>query len=230
MGGRAVSLLRALFCSCLFVLLASPVASQPTLHLSDDRIFVDGLTEGGDVVLFGAAREGLGYFVRLRLTRELLAADAQGRAELSLGRELADRSVWAVIDLTDGEYSLAAPTAEGPREDPFDVNAFQSGSSGELDQVQFSSRVSEVLVARPGRDEQPRGVWSLRLADGDPATDADGAFDQRVTLDVVTLQPLLGEAAPEQLLPGDVVVMINPDTLEISAARLEEAGGTGGER
>lgn len=221
---------RALVLFSLLFAFAGPGMGQPTLTLFQDRIEVEGISASGDLVLFGAAREGLGYFNRVRFTREILSADLTGHAELTLERELAPRSVWAVVDLSTGEYALASPRLEGPNEKPLPAEAFISGDTGEVEAVRFDHRVAEALVARAGKDEAPRGVWSVRLADGDPATDADGTFNRSVTLEVAALQPLLGEAAAESFEPGDVVLMIDPDTLEVSVARLGAEAGQGGER
>ncbi len=208
---------------------ATPSHSQLALTFSSNGVLVDGVSPDSELAVFAASRVGLGYFVRVEVVREVLVADEAGHAEYRLPGELAPRSVWAAVDLASGEFALAAPSIDGLSEDPFSAGAFFTSDSGEVDRLRHDHRVIEALVVRPSWDEEARGVWSLRLADGDPATDADGLFDRTVTLALGSLEPLDGGPPPSRFAVGDVVIMIDPDNLQVSAVRLEDATGIGGE-
>jgi hypothetical protein len=214
----------------LFCGIADSALGQPTLTLSEDRLYIDGVTPGGELALFGVARRGLDYFIRLELVHEVLAADASGRADFRLELELEPRSVWAVVDLETGVLTLASPSSGGPRETPFAPGALFASRSGEVDRLRHDHRVIEALVVRPGSEAERRGVWSLRLADGDTATDADGSFNRSVTLAASSLEPVSGQVPPSRFEPGDVIIMIDPDDLEVSAMQIAVGPGAGGER
>jgi len=69
-----------------------------------------------------------------------------------------------------------------------------------------------------------------RVADGDPASDLDGLFDEAVTFAAEDLERWWGEATLGAFEPGDVVVMVDPSSLAVAVLDVEPPAGQGSER
>jgi hypothetical protein len=133
-----------------------------------------------------------------------------------LNREVAPVSIWVAIDLATGKAALATP--EG-----FPLNRIELPGRGAVpgggkpDWVEADRPFVELLVVRPGV-----GAWGGTLGDGGKGDD-DGAYDGRLVASLARLRGLPGSpAAPERFSPKDVVVIIDPDRMDVAVRQLAE--------
>jgi hypothetical protein len=199
--------------------LASPaLAAEPTVSFEEQSVVVTGLPPGGEVSLFGISRgyDGLaGYELR---HDALLTADGEGTVRYELDLPVSLQSVWSAVDLSTGEVGLGVPEDGVLR-----LARSQSAFDAERRTVTELRRFADIQWVRPGAREVA-GVWGARLGDG-AAGDEDGLEDLSIRAPVSAFAPVRsGEESPvpDRLAPGDVVVVIDPQTLEISVTRLPE--------
>jgi hypothetical protein len=131
--------------------------------------------------------------------------------------------LWAVVDLSSGEYALASPVPGPLREvEPPPGLAGGLAGRGELDEER--GRV-ELLVVRPGVDGES-GAWTGGVDDGG-SSDGDGARDGRSRARLGRLTPVAegGAAAPAAFRAGDVVVAGNAEELVFWLHRVGDPPG-----
>lgn len=222
-----------------FLLAAGPFSAPPsqadgladgspiTLAFAERSVVARGLEPGDRAVFFGVAREPRPWMERV-VARAVVLEDLDGddQVELTLDAAVAPKSVWAVVELSTGRMAI-----DGPLADAFSQVDFTGRVGDDLadtDLVQRSGTDLEMLVVRPGR-----GAWRGRVSDGGPA-DLDGTDDGGVALAVASLVPLdATDARIERIRPGDLVVGIDPSTLEVFAQRVpatSEGPSIGGAR
>lgn len=212
---------------------ASAAQAQPVVQFAESTVVVSGVTAGSQVALLGASRGVRGTIPFTRRDGEVLRDDdGDGTVRLELPEGLSLRSLWVAVDLTTGEVGAACADGEevawvaGPRDGSREPAADTSLA------VEDGRRYLEVLVARPGAraGEGPAAepaVWIGSFGDGS-GRDGDGVRDRRVRAalsDLAALDRASAEAPPERLAVGDVVVAVDPDTLEVWTRRLGEPGG-----
>jgi hypothetical protein len=182
-------------------------------------VAVSGVTPGRSVALFGASRgfNGFaGYY--LRHVAVLADDDGDGAVRLEMELPLAQRSVFAAVDLASGAVGLAAPSGSDLLAGALSLGDVGAGG-GELSQPR---RWIYSLWVRPGAPGAT-GVWGAVLRDGGEA-DHDGAEDGAVRALLASFVAVDSDAdaPPERLATGDVLVVIDPESLEISTLQLPE--------
>ena len=198
---------------------ATLAAAEPAVSFSDAAVGADHLTPGGKVAYVFVSREHRGWHSTVVRRDGLVTADASGAVRLDLERELSPRSVWAFVDMTTGERVLAAPDPDGLRAIDLPGNSLRRNARGVIAMLQDQRQVLELLVVRPGA-----GAWGLTVGDGG-ASDADGANDGTISVAFASSRAVAAEspeAAPDQLEAGDIVVVIDPRTLQCYAAAVGE--------
>lgn len=202
----------------LFLLLPSALQAAPTVTFEPGGVRAGGITAGGKAVLFSVSREGQGFSLRSASREEILEdTDKDGVVLLDLGKAAPFRSIWAVIDLTSGEHTLASPEGYTPTVIELPPGALRgnAGGNGKPDRVDDRRYALEVLVVRPGQ-----GAWRQSLGDGDP-DDEDGATNGRIQWATAKGKPVKdGAAAPADFDPGDVIIAIDPVRMEVYTVRL----------
>ncbi|HRC87348.1 MAG TPA: hypothetical protein PK413_17240 [Thermoanaerobaculia bacterium] len=186
--------------------------APPGLELAFDTsaLIARNLTPGGTVLFFGLAREAKeGGNVLVRREQELADDDADGKVVWDLGTPLSTRAVWALVDESTGAVVFANPDAEGP------APGLLFPSTGLYHDLAAGSALAdervevEVLWLRPGV-----GAWKLSAADGDPS-DLDGETNGFLSWAAGAGTPLAGgPAAPTSFATGDVVLVLDPLTME----------------
>jgi hypothetical protein len=202
----------------LFALLAAPLAAQPALTFEPAAVVASGITPGGQVAWFGVARESEDHAAKI-VRRETVAADddRDGAVRLDLGREVPLVSIWVVVDLTTGAAAVAAPEGFPLRRIELPGHGAVSGGTGP-DRLELNRGYLELLVARPGL-----GVWGATVGDGGEADD-DGAYDGRVAVALAHLRADgTSPAAPQSLGPGDLLVVIDPNEMEVAVSQIPGA-------
>ncbi len=142
--------------------------------------------------------------------------------------ELPRQSVWLVIDVASGEYTMAAPPGSQLREIDLTTEDLVYESSVLVGVSQENVRYLEALLAQSGS-----GIWRQTSGDGSP-NDDDGQVNGKIVIRFESMKA--GEGTPEGELPetpiiGDVVAVVDALELKIGvhiiggkAASTAEAG------
>ena len=205
-----------------FAALPTFAAQPPSVAFEPEAVVVSGLAPQAQVAWMSVSREARAGYSRV-VRREGIAQDHDRDGVIRLEPEgegaIAPRSVWAVVDLASGELALAAPGGVPVREKAFPGRGLTRGASGKLDRFEAVREIVDILFVRPGATP---GAWVLTAGDGGEGDD-DLADDGVLAATLATAQPV-GEsaaAAPEELAAGDVVVAVDPRSLEVFAVRLK---------
>lgn len=191
--------------------------STPTIALSGNSVRVDGVTPGGQTILFSASlRSSDGVIVQSCIARSLWDDDRDG-SSLYSGRTIPLRSVWLAVDVETGRYTVATPTGFDLTPLPISSTAFRRDLDGIAGVYDLQELAAEVLVVRPGA-----GAWRLRAFEGGSG-DADHLRNGRMSLPVESTTPVPGTTAspPRHLRKGDIIAIIEPNRLELFVVEID---------
>jgi hypothetical protein len=210
---------------------ASPGFAQPqpapelVLELEAGALVARGASPNAEVAFFGVAKAIEHYSATVFRRHEVVAdADGDGEVRWELDREIPTASVWVAVDLASGKLALAAPPLSPYGELALPESGVGRGEGGRPDWVELDGRVSlDLFLARPGNPGTDRGIdrgaWAVRVGDGGPDDD-DGESDRRLVTSLARLLPVSGSpgspGAPGHLAAGDVLVLVDPDRMEIA--------------
>jgi hypothetical protein len=184
--------------------------------LEKDAVVVSGVTPKGQVVLLGVTREiGEDDFpiVHRHLTT-LSDEDGDGVIRYPITGGVPLRSLWAVADLTSGDYDTASPGPSGVRRVSWRGRGLERRNDGK-DAVEDRRTLLELLVVRP-----QAGVWESRVSDGDES-DSDGVIDGRLEGLLERMKPVSGTAPPPSVFQkDDLVLALDPAALEITLIKV----------
>ena len=138
---------------------------------------------------------------------------AKGQAAgFSVAREIAD--------LTTGAVAAAAPEGYPLRRVSWRGGGIARGNP-RADRVEDARAFAEVLLVRPGQ-----GAWRLTVGDGSDLDD-DGKPDGKLAAALDRMEPLAGTSAPppSRFDPRDVVVLIDPNRMELTVVQAGNPGG-----
>lgn len=206
------------------MVVASALADAPVVSFEEQAVRIEEATPNGRLVVFSIGKPRAHLMPLTARFEALVSADATGAASVELPRPMPVRSVWAVVDVESGEYVLAAPEAFGLRQVDFPGRGI--GQTRRL--LADERRFLDVLVVRPaaglpaGADPAAEtGAWTRTFGDGGE-DDGDGAADGKLEAPFDRLRPIGDSPAlpPGELRPGDVVIGVDPLTLEVYASRL----------
>lgn len=193
----------------------APKPSAPAITFEKNAVVVTGLTVKGQAVLFGEARELAEDDVAtlVRRSQVLTDDDGDGIVRLDLGKEVPLRSVWVAVDFATGQATAAAPEGYPLRLVSWQGQGIERGAS-RSDRVEDARTFAEVLLVRPGV-----GAWQLTVGDGS-SSDDDGAADGRIAAALDRMTPVAGSTAPPiRFDPKDVVVLIDPNRMELTVVQ-----------
>jgi len=212
----------ALIALAFIPLLAQAQQSGKTVfaaHIEKNAIVAEGLSRNQEVLLFGVSVETLRYEVKATRTWNRVAADDDGDGKVSFDFEkpVSRRSLWAAVDLRHGDYVVLSgdgydvPVANLP------ATALRRGAKNdELTSLALLGATANVVVVRPGA-----GAWLMDV-EQNGRNDEERTSAAVMHADLANLAPLSGRAAaPKALVPGDVLLVLNPLTIELSATRIE---------
>jgi hypothetical protein len=195
------------------------------ITLQPRSVTVDGVTAGGQVVWFGMAREVAEDDVATLVRRAEVQTDGDGDGRIvwDLDREVPLRSIWVAVDLATGRAVAVSPEGYPLRRVSWRGRGLARGNP-RADRVEDFRGYAEVLLVRPGA-----GAWRLTVGDGSEQDD-DGAPDGKLAAALDRMRPLPGTAGgaaepPTRFGPKDVVVLIDPNGMELT---LVEAAGNQG--
>lgn len=226
---RFARVLRASATAALVLLLSAlpGAAAPPEVEFREHEVLASSVTPGGTTAFWWLARGVDGFAPwTSRLSELVVDEDGDGAVSLSYDEGVPQDSLWAVVDLTSGEYVLASP-ADGPLREVEPPRGLARSLPGR-GEIGDERRRLEVLVVRPGSGGEP-GAWTGGAEDGG-AGDGDGRRDGRTQARLERLEPLEveGPRPPRALRAGDLVVAGDAQELVFWAQRLNEEG-TGGE-
>lgn len=191
------------------VLTTSPIEAF-TVEFTADQISVRGVSPGGTIAWNAVLVEPYNNAVLRAPSRGIAAdEDRDGVVRFRPERKVPQSSVWAIVDLMTGEYSIVSPLPELIVEFSLD-SSVRAGATPALSRGWITA-----LIARPGV-----GAWVAEIREGG-ARDADGALDARLTVNPESFQPLLpGTGLPQGLRNDDVIIILDWETLEHAVARI----------
>ena len=208
--------------TCLLLSLSLSAASlaqapkAPEITLQQRSITVSGLSSKGQAVGFVIAREIAEDDVAtvVRRAQVLTDDDGDGKVGWSLDRDVPQRSIWVVVDLATGGVAAAAPEGYPLRRIDWRGVGLVRGNP-RADRVEDARSFAEVLLVRPGQ-----GAWRLTVGDGSDLDD-DGKPDGRLAAALDRLEPFPGTSAPppDRFDPRDVVVLIDPNRMELTVVQ-----------
>lgn len=227
MSIRSVLTRRILSCAAGLVAGACMFLAPPTHGQTDSRVPVWSFPKGSPVLTlaaptrsaawFSISREAYDYGVTVRQREGIaLDRDGDGLEPVELDRKLSASSVWAAVDLESGTYSVAQPDGE-----PVDLLSVVGTPRTAESRIEFLDHdYLYVFLVRPRV-----GAWWARVQDGGPM-DGDSESNRRIEVELSGFEPLaptFGIAAPPALTaPGDVVVALDPHSLNVFASRVSE--------
>lgn len=204
----------------LSLVFATAAGAEPfRLTVEGEAVVATGATAKGQVVFFGITREVAPDDV-VEVNRKvdvLTDEDGDGRVAFPQGRAVPLRSAWVAVDLTSGDVEAAAP--EGFRLKKVNFRGRGAGKRPDgRGSVVDARGIAELLVVRPGV-----GAWTLYLGDGGPG-DEDGTPNGQLEAALDRMEPLAGSPPPPQTFQkDDVVVLLDPDQLEMTLIKLPAA-------
>jgi hypothetical protein len=190
-------------------------APAPSIAFARSSVTVSGLTPKGQAVLFGMTREVAEDDVATvsRRSQVLTDDDGDGTVRLDLDSDVPFRSVWVAVDLATGQFTTAAPEGYPLRQVSW-RGAGIDRSASRADRVEDQRTFAEVLLVRPGV-----GAWQLTVGDGSDSDD-DGAADGRIAAALDRMTAVAGTVPPPSRFdPSDVVVLIDPNRMELTVVR-----------
>ena len=197
---------------------AAPPAKGPVLTFDGSTVVVSGVTAKGSVLLCGALNIPRGYYIELSPVSVVLTDDdGDGVVRYDTQASVAWRSVWAATDLATGDYTTAWPSRSPAKQVQFRGRGLVHAANGKLNQVEHAGDMLNVVVARPHGNG-----WAGEFVDG-AGNDADGKPDGKVNMGVGNLKSVgtgAGAAPPDELLPDDVVFVIDAAHLQIVATKV----------
>ncbi len=194
--------------------MVSRAAAPPRISLAADSLSI--ASAGPTSIVFGIAREiDSDDVVTVRTWSEVLSDDdGDGNVRLDLGRAVAAASVWIAVDVGSGAFDIATPASLELRRRAWRGQGLRKRPDGR-DAIEDLRGQAEVLVVRPGV-----GAWRLRLGDGGPS-DEDGSADGRLEAALDRLVPLAGgPPPPKEFQPEDLVLLVDPNSLEVVTERV----------
>lgn len=198
-------------------LVAIPVFAQPVVTFDGDTIAAKGITPGGSAVVVVAAHQRgdwLDHVIHFQVALD--DNDGDGVVTFTRKQGIPTRAVTIVVDLATGALGWGSPPEfrhPGPRPLPSTALDYVPGAA--LVQIAETAPGLDVVLVKRGE-----GAWATSLFDGGPL-DADAAEDGVVTVAFAALMPIGRTAhAADAARAGDVLVLLDPMTLEYAAARL----------
>ncbi len=162
-------------CSLLLLLLvASGAQADPppdiVVTFGPTTVTATGITPGKAALFFATGRQKNGYDQTLiRYAHTVTDDDHDGAVTFDLGKPVPAMTVWVVVDINNGHYTLATPVVAIAEEVALPGNAFRRAHGGAaVDGFGYDHPTLELLYIHPGH-----GLWTWSAADG-RALDRDG--------------------------------------------------------
>ena len=210
----------ALFASLLLATLTISAQSNgaaPVVTFTETAITASGITKGKTALIYGIGVQRSGYDqLFVRVLQEVADDDGDGVVTLPFADGLPHGAVWAVFDLTNNQYTIAASPGFVPAAVELPRNAFRRGGAGNaVVRFAFDHPSLELLYVHPGK-----GVWSWSAMDG-RALDRDGA-NGVTTVDAADGKRASGtDRDASEFAPGGTLIAVDWYKQQYAAVRLD---------
>lgn len=193
-------------------------APKPNIRFEARAIVAQGIAAHGSVLLLGIAHEPQPYALR---TREYALAlhddDGDGVVRLTLKGEVPSESVWVVVDMSSGEYSVAEPGNGKLHIKPLKAPQLVRRGSDRSAKVVADSEFVKFWIVRPGV-----GAWIRTVEDGGRG-DADQGGDGKAAGRLDEFEPIgRAPAAPTDFQRDDIILAIDPVNLALAEVKLRD--------
>jgi hypothetical protein len=187
-----------------------------TLRFSDNAVTAEGITPGGNAVVFATSVEKLqsqpDLYGPRHWTKLVSDDDRDGavRIDVPAGATI---GIWAVVDICSGRYAVSPTPGYEPQRFEFPSDeVVKHDNAGQLRKLQWPVSEMDVLLVRPGD-----GAWEL-YASKDSGRDESRNTPGALRIDVGSMTAVGGDAAaPNRFRPGDVVVVFNSARMQYGA-------------
>lgn len=198
----------------------STVAAPLQVALQEDQIVVSGLPPGGAVALCAIATIPRPLFPGgASYSAVLVDDDSDGRVVFMPESDVPWRSVWAVVELSTGEYVVATPDGFPRRAMPIPGNVVRPGNLGQMNRWWHERAVLKLLVVRPGS-----GAWTFTANKG-AFGDDEKSHRPGFPTSLEHFRAITGDdPPPHNFRRGDVIVALDPINLEYYALTLGNVG------
>lgn len=208
-------MMRSLLFAAL-LLATLPAVAQLQVHYGTKSLTISGASPHGDVAVLGIIHSNYRGFESIQQPQSIERTDATGVVTVTVDRP-SFRSVWLIADLRTGDFIVSSPPGYSARQTPVPAEAIER--SGRLLLHTFPS--ADIFVIRRGL-----GAWHSRATDAGSHTDLQ---DARVAVTTDQLKPVGSTpAAPQVLVPGDIVMVFNAPYMEFWVTKLTPADLSGG--
>ena len=196
----------------VFILCVTSAQADPPADIvvtfGANTVTASGITPGASALFFASGRQKNGYDQTLvRYAQTVTDDDHDGSVTFDLGRAVPAMTVWVVVDMTNGHYTLATPkTAVAAEVPPPDAPLRRKiGAVAVVDGFSFDHPTLELLYINPGL-----GAWTWSAADG------------RTLINVADGKKVGGTtAAPTAFVAGGTLVAIDWYKMQYSVVKLD---------
>jgi hypothetical protein len=197
----------------------TPSAFAKATITFENRAVVARVTPGASTAWYSVIHDGTGFGMKvIRRAFILQDEDRDGIVRVELSDDTVRRSVFMVVDLSNGERAIEAPPGIRFRLRPLPPSAFVSrGSPRSAAVLNGSDALTVFWFVRPGV-----GAWVATVEDGSVG-DGDGIVDGNVSALLARFVPVgSSPGPPNEFSRDDIVVAIAPLTLDIFEGRVPQ--------
>lgn len=212
------SVRRALLVAAIAGALTAGQTQALELTIEGNKIVASGLSPGARVAWLATLRSFDEDRLNVRnLHTEITDSNNDGTVLYDLGTPIPEISVWAAVEVGTGAAAVLVPDSDERQERVFPPGslAAQAGS-GPFDLLAYPAAQLLALWVRPSNGTS----FLIENADGSGA-DFDGLQDTVATAQSADASPLVpGTDVPPSFATGDVLVVLDPITLEFSVTQV----------
>ena len=211
-------------------------SSPLSISATGQVVTVSGVDPDTPVALVGYMRYTRDGFFAHAWTQMVLIAEEplSGESEdpltvdFDLGRPVSAYSVFAAVNLLNGDFALEKGNSTAIKEIAFPSASLRVNSQQGVDGFLVPLRQAYVWIVRPGS-----GIWYRRSEDGTPQ-DENGLLDGVISLTIGGFSPVpdndrldevdLGQprgGQPFELETGDLILTVDHRSLQFYAAKME---------
>jgi hypothetical protein len=193
-------------------------AGSLVLTFGERSVTVDGVTPGGDVVIFAVAKEPGGSTppIPTKTGHAVVLRDnaREGKVVLTRERPVPLIANWVAVDIASGRWVASGSPGFDAQALPSEEFAKRDGA-GQLRKISALVPEMDVLLARPGT-----GAWRLHSAKTS-GTDENGRDALPLQIDVARMIPL-SDVLPklDSIHQGDIIALIEPQSMSFAVVEV----------
>jgi hypothetical protein len=209
----------------LFAVLSLAVSHQASagslvLTFGERSVTVDGVTPGGDVVIFAVAKEPSSSAppVPMKTGHAVVLRDNahEGRVVLTRERTVPLIAIWVAIDIASGRWTASGSPGFEAQALPSEEFAKRDGV-GQLRKISALVPEMEALLVRPGT-----GAWRLYSAKTS-GTDENGRDALALQIDVGQMVPLSDRLPKlDSIHQGDILALLEPQSMRLAVVEVSK--------